>query len=397
MFDDSVSTVYSSIWASMNSWFTPTVLFVLLNVMIATIAFTSSLANQKQNHHLKQQQEDHSQQQQQQQPTKLTRSPSLLQRIKSINFHNFRSQEPVKDYNFDQSHQQQETPFEPPTRYIFEPAPEHTTTQPDTTHYIFNQENIQKTQTQYDFQQTHQENLQETQTQYLFQHTHEQPPLNIDQDFNFNPTHQQKHENMDQNFNFNPTHEQKHENMKTHFDFQYTHEQKPLNMDKEFNFNPTHEPKHENIKTHFDFQYTHKEKHENTNTHFDIQQIQEENEDEEEGELKSLDEVYSQLRERHVSRSRSDTKPSSGEAPAKLPTKMKKSASMKSPFPHFEEEAIVEARRPVTTKERSGKTSDGDNEVDAKADDFINKFKQQLKLQRLDSILRYKEMIGRGS
>ncbi|CAM8939085.1 unnamed protein product [Rhodiola kirilowii] len=37
-----------------------------------------------------------------------------------------------------------------------------------------------------------------------------------------------------------------------------------------------------------------------------------------------------------------------------------------------------------------------DEEVDSKADDFINKFKQQLKLQRLDSILRYKEMLGRG-
>lgn len=31
-----------------------------------------------------------------------------------------------------------------------------------------------------------------------------------------------------------------------------------------------------------------------------------------------------------------------------------------------------------------------DEEVDAKADDFINKFKQQLKLQRLESLLRYR-------
>ncbi|XP_059274902.1 pathogen-associated molecular patterns-induced protein A70-like [Lycium ferocissimum] len=344
MLDDSVSTVYSSIWTSMNSWFTPTILFVLLNVMIATIAFTSSFANQKQTHP-KQQQE------QEQQPTKLARSPSLLQRIKSINFSNYRSQEHVKDYNFDQTHHQQEeeTPFEPPTHYIFEPAPEQTTIEPGTsTQYIFNQENIQKQQTQYDFQQTHQENLQESQTQYLFQHTHEQKPKNVDQDFNFQPNHEQKHENMDQDFNFNPAYEQKNENMNTHFDF------KPIN--------------------------------------------EEEEEEEEEGgggEFKSLDEVYSQLTsERHVSRSRSDTKPYSGEAQVKLPTKMKKSASMKSPFAHFEEEAIVEARRPATTKERS---ANEDNEVDAKADDFINKFKQQLKLQRLDSILRYKEMIGRGS
>lgn len=314
MFDDSVSTVYSSIWASMNSWFTPTVLFVLLNVMIGTIAFTSSLANQKQNHP-KQQQEDNSLNQQedysqQQQPPKLVRSPSLLQRIRSINFYNYRSQEPVKGY-------QQETPFEPPTHYIFEPAHEHTTVEPEITQYIFNQENnVQKAE-------THQQNLPDTQTQYLF--------------------HEQNLGNMES----------------TQYIFQHTDEQKPKDSE----------------------------------THFDFEQIEEENEDE----LQSLDEVYSQLSERHVTRSRSDTNPSGGEAPAKLPTKMKKSASMKSPFAHFEEEAIVEARRPATTKEKNAKTSDGDSEVDARADDFINKFKQQLKLQRLDSILRYKEMIGRGS
>ncbi|KAK1408547.1 hypothetical protein QVD17_40414 [Tagetes erecta] len=38
-----------------------------------------------------------------------------------------------------------------------------------------------------------------------------------------------------------------------------------------------------------------------------------------------------------------------------------------------------------------------DEEVDAKADDFISKFKQQLKLQRLESIVRYNEMLNRRS
>ncbi|XP_055823521.1 uncharacterized protein LOC129892023 [Solanum dulcamara] len=97
--------------------------------------------------------------------------------------------------------------------------------------------------------------------------------------------------------------------------------------------------------TQYFFQQTHEQKLKDMETHFDFQQIEEENEDdeEEEGEMTSLDEVYSQLRERHVSRSRSDTKLVSSEAPVKLPTKMKKSASMKSPFAHFEEEAIVEA------------------------------------------------------
>uniref|UniRef100_A0A7N1A6F7 Uncharacterized protein n=1 Tax=Kalanchoe fedtschenkoi TaxID=63787 RepID=A0A7N1A6F7_KALFE len=60
---------------------------------------------------------------------------------------------------------------------------------------------------------------------------------------------------------------------------------------------------------------------------------------------------------------------------------------------------LLEARRPATVREAKAKSAlEGeDEEVDSKADDFINKFKQHLKLQRLDSILRYKEMLGRGA
>lgn len=121
------------------------------------------------------------------------------------------------------------------------------------------------------------------------------------------------------------------------------------------------------------------------------------------GQAQTLDEIYSQLKDGGgggvVSRSKSDTKPTAGEpAPPKLSRKMKKSASAKSAFAHFEEADIVEARRPATVREGKVKAAEvDDDEVDAKADDFINKFKQQLKLQRLDSIIRYKEMIGRGS
>uniref|UniRef100_A0A175YJM0 DUF4408 domain-containing protein n=1 Tax=Daucus carota subsp. sativus TaxID=79200 RepID=A0A175YJM0_DAUCS len=38
----------------------------------------------------------------------------------------------------------------------------------------------------------------------------------------------------------------------------------------------------------------------------------------------------------------------------------------------------------------------GDEQVDAKAENFINRFKQQLKMQRLDSIKRYTDMLTRG-
>uniref|UniRef100_F6H3N9 DUF4408 domain-containing protein n=1 Tax=Vitis vinifera TaxID=29760 RepID=F6H3N9_VITVI len=112
--------------------------------------------------------------------------------------------------------------------------------------------------------------------------------------------------------------------------------------------------------------------------------------------------IYGQIQGRPFERTKSDQEPASGETPVRLSKKMKKSASAKSTFAHFEEGDIVESRRPATVREGKAKATvaegdEDDEEVDAKADDFINKFKQQLKLQRLDSIIRYKEMIGRGT
>ncbi|XP_062091036.1 pathogen-associated molecular patterns-induced protein A70 [Humulus lupulus] len=65
--------------------------------------------------------------------------------------------------------------------------------------------------------------------------------------------------------------------------------------------------------------------------------------------------------------------------------------------------AAVERRRPVTTRvekrssiaDETTSLKDFDDGVDAKADDFINRFKQQLKLQRLESFKRFSEMISR--
>lgn len=111
----------------------------------------------------------------------------------------------------------------------------------------------------------------------------------------------------------------------------------------------------------------------------------------------TMDEIYSKLHGDHFSRTKSDTMPTAGEFRTKLSKKMKKSASSKSAFSHFEADEIVESRRPATVKEGREKMTEIDDEVDAKADDFINKFKQQLKLQRLESILKYKEMVGRGN
>lgn len=119
-------------------------------------------------------------------------------------------------------------------------------------------------------------------------------------------------------------------------------------------------------------------------------------EEEEEETGPSLEEVYSKLNLNHVARTKSDTEPAAGALPPKLPKKMKKSASTKSPFSHFEEaEDAVEARRPETVRVTRVTPVEeaADEQVDAKADDFINRFKHQLKLQRIDSITKYKEMV----
>lgn len=247
MFEESMSI--PSIWASMNSWFTPAVLFLLLNLMIGTIFVTSGLGTQRPH----QQPRDSSQDPQPQLP----RSPSVLQRLKSINFYSYRSQEP-------------------------------TTVTPSIA-----------------------EKLPEQDTRFALRHTHQPEP-------------------------------------------------EP---------EPEREPEPES--------------HEGESP-------------------KTLDEIYGQIQGRPFERTKSDQEPASGETPARLSKKMKKSASAKSTFAHFEEGDIVESRRPATVREGKAKATvaegdEDDEEVDAKADDFINKFKQQLKLQRLDSIIRYKEMIGRGT
>lgn len=59
---------------------------------------------------------------------------------------------------------------------------------------------------------------------------------------------------------------------------------------------------------------------------------------------------------------------------------------------HHEENDI---RKRLSTKKTIVRGHD--ESVDAKADDFIERFKQQLKLQRLDSLQRLREMLNRGT
>ncbi|XP_041009609.1 pathogen-associated molecular patterns-induced protein A70-like [Juglans microcarpa x Juglans regia] len=72
----------SSIWAFMASWFTPTSLFVLLNLTIFAIILTSRLGSQRKPH---EQQHHHHQ---------LEQAPSFLNRVRSINFSLYKFEKP---------------------------------------------------------------------------------------------------------------------------------------------------------------------------------------------------------------------------------------------------------------------------------------------------------------
>lgn len=250
-----------SVLTAMYSWFTPTVLFVFLNLMIGTIAISSSLSSKS---------NDPNQ-------TQIQRSPSVIHRLKSINFSSF--------------------------------------TSPDKSHL-------------------------------------ELPPLTTPEDNQI--------ASIEQNQPFLSRSPSVLHRIKSFNLYNYI-SQEPITVVGE-SPPPEAEP---------------------------------EVEEEEEETSPSLEEVYSNLNLNHVARSKSDTEPASGIIPPKLPKKMKKSASTKSPFSHFEEDDIsVEARRPETVKvQRVTTVEEADEEVDAKADDFINRFKHQLKLQRIDSITKYKQMV----
>ncbi|XP_058765672.1 pathogen-associated molecular patterns-induced protein A70-like [Vicia villosa] len=71
-----------------------------------------------------------------------------------------------------------------------------------------------------------------------------------------------------------------------------------------------------------------------------------------------------------------------------------KECSMTLDWEEEEDEEALERRRPATAMARSETTTCKEDEgVDAKADDFINMFKKQLRLQRLNSFVRYRNTL----
>ncbi|KAG8086242.1 hypothetical protein GUJ93_ZPchr0010g7267 [Zizania palustris] len=69
--------------------------------------------------------------------------------------------------------------------------------------------------------------------------------------------------------------------------------------------------------------------------------------------------------------------------------KAKNQATSEAKMTKSSSEARKEAAAPSIAEE-------ADDGVDARADDFINNFRKQLQLQRLNSLLNYKEMLNRG-
>ncbi|WJX09642.1 hypothetical protein P8452_00456 [Trifolium repens] len=309
MLEQSLSSSSPTFWAALYSWFTPTIFFLLLQLVIATIYITSTLANATHKHHQQQQQDPNfSQTHHHNHQHQLFRSPSVLQRLKSINFYSYPAY---------RSQHEQEQP--------------------------------QQLQTY------------ETETQI--------PQLAR------SPSVLQRLKSI---------------NLYSYFPSQ------PFTSKLENTNVFTHETQHVEVRK------TEEKTEEETEEDDVLGHIRDNlgGNNEEEGNV-SLEEVFMKLQGQggNFARTHSDTMPDSGEVPVKLSRKMKKSASSKSAFGHFKEDDIVEKRRPATVKEAKVVPTavDEDELVDSKADDFINKFKQQLKLQRIDSIMRYKDMINKGS
>ncbi|KAK7290988.1 hypothetical protein RIF29_05810 [Crotalaria pallida] len=350
MLEESVSSSSPTFWAGLNSWFTPTVFFVVLQLVIGTIYISSTLANNNHNHNNKHQEENQLDPQQHQHQAPLARSPSLLQRFKSINFHSpysYRSQDP---YYYNNHHHNNNN----------------------------NNHELLQTLEQPQQQLPRSPSLLQRFKSINFYSYFPTEPLSS----KLTPT---SHDNTDNVVVATSTITTTHELPQHHHVYD---EAVAVETDEEEGSYEDGDEADDVVGKMLHHNKIDDDEYAAAAAADDVSSS-------------SMDEIYSKLQgqDGHFIRTQSDTKPASGEVPVKLPKKMKKSASSKSAFSHFKEDDIVERRRPATVREKkvtANATATADNEVDAKADDFINKFKQQLKLQRLDSIMKYKEVIGRG-
>lgn len=299
----------TSVWASMASWFTPIVLFCFLNLMIATIYLASTFKDKNHHHHHHPQENSLGQ---------LARAPSLLNRVKSINFPFYSPDH----HNY---------PFFPQTHHTEEPSISMSSRlEHNSSSQLVRAPSLLERVKSFNFSFYSQEHDHPLVPQPHF----EEPTTGIS---SFSSSREQHN---------TPS--------------QLVRAPSLLERVRSFNISGLYKPDHPET-------------------------------------FEPQTRVPDWGSDHHVTRSKSSEK--YGVIPAKVSAKMKKSASEKGVDTKGVEE--IERRRPATVRERKGKketaSAGEDGGVDAKADDFISKFKQHLKLQRLDSLLRYKEMLGRGT
>ncbi|OVA08434.1 Protein of unknown function DUF761 [Macleaya cordata] len=404
----------------MASWFTPTFLFLLLNLVIGIIAVTSAFGSHK---HKNQQQQLQQQPRSEfhQQPPPLARAPSsVLDRLKSINLYHFRSEDlnpfpsittstyqppesiPVTSGFVTQNNQGEGFHEQPQLARApsilerlksinlyhfktedFNPFPTIDTTEsseiqhqkqvlkptqvrkqsrnqkPDydfLNHRALNHKNKQRQQQAEEFQQ-HQPRQQLARAPSILERLKSINLYNFKpEDLNPFPTIKTEPVNQHQKTVLKPT--------------QVRKESRDQNPDHDF--------------------LDHRALNKNKSTHQHQKTVSKPTQVRKEPQQQDPDHDFLDHRALNKNKSARTTRP----------PKMKL-VSAKSHIGHYGEvEDMVfddEPRRPSTVKENKSKASEVDEEVDAKADDFINRFKQQLKLQRLDSILQYKDFLSRGA
>ncbi|XP_010483183.1 PREDICTED: uncharacterized protein LOC104761765 [Camelina sativa] len=378
------------------TWFTPTTLFLLLNLMIGTIVVTSRLGSGSRKHH---QQQHHDGFGSGHAPAPLARAPSIIDRVKSINFHLYK--------------------FPHPETELFSMAAHHDVIGSDL--HVYRDPNpappLQRAPSLL-------ERVKSINMSSYFKYPH---------DVTGSALHSHSYSHPDRHLDPAPL------------------QRAPSLLDRVKSINMSYfkfqqyNPEEENDNTHHHHHHTEPTRFENIPTRMgrvdpiDISKFRIPEEDQPTGSgynnpinppgltrapsilerVKSiklssfyrsdpeLDQnpdpvLHEEENNKHVRSKSESKKPVKKKKKASTSAKMTKSASEKSGFgfagSHEEAAAetveSVERRRPDTTRvERSTSFGDGEDGVDAKASDFINKFKQQLKLQRLDSILRYKEML----
>ncbi|KAJ9183814.1 hypothetical protein P3X46_007621 [Hevea brasiliensis] len=336
----------ASMWGFITGWFTPAYLFLLLNLVIGTIALTSRFGSNRRK-------------QEQEQIRPLARSPSLLERVKSINLSFYSYPRPHSEATNDSVHD---------TEPEYTPGAGVHPVQIERTPSFLERVMSIKLSSFSNFPPPHSEgtndSVHDTEPEYTpGAGVH---PVQLEQTPSF--LERVKSIKLSSFYNYAPPHSEATNDSVHDTEPEYTPGVHPVQLERASSLL-------ERLKSIKLSSFYRSE----PESEFVAEPESDSYEDTGHASVTEL--------EHQVKRSKSEPRVA---AERKTPEKMKKSASEREVAVEEDRES-VERRRPATM--RIEKTvSFGDEGVDAKADDFINRFKQQLKLQRLDSLLRYRDV-----